>query len=360
MSHQQPITPKAPRASYYAAAPLASSKVDVEAGILRDVAIMTIGEAATHGERVDMATLQALFTLGQGKSVKAYMNHSCNPDPTEVIGVFTGFYIDSASGILRASQFTALKAWRTHAPQAFDTLFELASTAPDTFGISVVIDRDTQEAADGGYPYIRPTCFESADFVSCPSANKALFSKGENNALDVSTNQIQQQITVKQIYAKYSAKPEAIAYAVKLLAETDGMTEDKAIAETDAKMAADDAAAKDALIAQQSAKIAELEAVISALQPKEVEVEEMSKAKAETEAKLSAESAKVLELTAKLATANAQIATYSAKQRRFGTAPVKTGQPEGAEQPKATRAEFDAMSHTERNKFMSAGGKLSE
>lgn len=370
MSTTTPATPKAPRASYYAEQPLAAVKVDAEAGILRDVAIMSIGEAAGHGERVDMATLQALFQLGAGRSVKAFLNHSWNPNPTEVVGVFTGLYIDAAAGVLRAAQFQALNSWRKHAPQAFDTLFELAATAPETFGVSVVINRELEDATDGGTPYIRPTLLESADFVSSPAANRALFSKKSeevdsvvpavkpNNALAVSNFLIQQKI-MKAIYSKYSERPAALAYAVKQLAEGEGVTEDQAIAATEAKLAADDVAAKDATIAAQAAKIAELEAAIAALQPKEVEVEEMSKAKAELESKLSAESAKSAEFSAKLEEANKQIAEYAARARRFGTAPVKTGKA-GESQRTATRSEFNKMNHAERDQFFRDGGKLTD
>jgi hypothetical protein len=367
-------TPKAPqsvRAAYFHAASFSGGKIDIAAGIMRDVAIMSVGEAAGHSARVDMATLQSLFQLSQGKSIKAYINHDWNPKPTEVVGVFSGIYIDADAGVLRASQFQALSSWRKHAPQAFDTLFELAATAPDAFGVSVVIDQDLEEAPDGGYPFIRPMRFESADFVSSPAANKALFSKKEE--VDVLEKTLQQNaqepvssvsiqptespkpaphpFRMKSVFAKYADKPLALAYAVKQLAEGgDDMTEDKAIAATEAKLMEDEAAGKDATIAAQAKKISELEAQIAALMPKADEAEGMAKSKDEYAAKLA-------DMEKQLAEKNSLLSSYAKRFGRYGIAPVVVGTGDSGAKT-CTAAEWATKSPAEKSDFSRNGGRI--
>ena len=322
---------------YYNDTPLELTNVDQEAGILRNVALMSIGEAAGHGCRVDLTTLQGLFKLTQGKSIKAYLNHSYNPAPTEVVGVFSGIYIDNEKGVLRASQFKALDAFKTHNRQAFDTLFELATTAPESFGVSVVIYQDLEDAEDGGSAYIRPISIDSADFVSSPAANKALFS--QENPIDVSEKPIQEIIpeaplpvaveqslstpppaahfktnTMKSIYSAFKSRPEALLKAVAYAAEApEGTTDEQIIDKVQAEF---DEADQAALIAERDALKIEVEAL---------------KAKV---AELSPEAAKVEEMGKKIADQEGQIAELSKRTRSFGTRPINLGKP-SADQPAA-------------------------
>lgn len=315
---------------YYNEAPLELTNVDQEAGILRNVALMSIGEAAGHSCRVDLATLQGLFKLAQGKSIKAYLNHSYNPAPTEVIGVFSGIYIDNKKGVLRASQFKALDAFKTHNRQAFDTLFELATTAPESFGVSVVIYQNLEDSEDGGSAYIRPISIDSADFVSSPAANKALFS--QENPVDVLVKPIQeitpeaplpvaveQEIstpppaahfksnTMKAIYSAFKSRPEALLKAVAYAAEApEGTTDEQIVDKVQTEF---DEADQAALIAERDALKIEVEAL---------------KAKI---AELSPEAAKVEEMGKKIADQEGQIAELSKRTRSFGTRPVNVGKP---------------------------------
>lgn len=347
---------------YYNDAPLELTNVDQEAGILRNVALMSIGEAAGHDCRVDLQTLQGLFNLTQGKSIKAYLNHSYNPAPTEVVGVFSGIYIDNEKGILRASQFKALDAFKNHNRQAFDTLFELAITAPESFGVSVVIYQSLEDAEDGGSAYIRPISIDSADFVSSPAANKALFSKED---IDVSKEAIQKAeqdaplpVAVEQnlstppaannitkmskaIYSAFKDRPEAIIKAIKYAAEApEGTTEEQVVGAVQAQLDMEDQAA---LIAENVALKAEVETL---------------KAKI---AELSPEAAKVEEMGKKIAEQETQIAELSKRTRNYGARPINIGKASAeVAVPKATAAQFTGMSPAERNEFRSKGGQIEE
>lgn len=348
---------------YYNDAPLQLTNVDPENGILRNVALMSIGEAAGHGCRVDLSTLQGLFGLTQGKSVKAFLNHSFNPAPTEVVGVFSGIYIDNEKGVLRASQFKALEAFKVHNRQAYDTLFELAITAPESFGVSVCIYQNLEPATDGGTDFIRPISIDSADFVSSPAANKALFSK---EGIDVSEEAIQNEsqdaplpVAVEQnlstppaannitkmskaIYSAFKDRPEAIVKAIKYAAEApEGTTDEQVVSAVQEQLDAEDQAA---LIAERDALKAEVETL---------------KAKI---AELSPEAAKVEEMGKKIAEQEGQIAELSKRTRNFGVRPLNLGKPLAESKPAltCTPAEFSAKTPSEKMKFSREGGRIVE
>jgi len=344
------------KTQFYTLAPPVSLRIDPEAGVIRDVAIMSIGEAKGHDCSVDLATLQALFRLTQGVGVKAFMNHSCNPAPTEAVGIFSGFYIDAVTGVLRAACFQALNAFKDHDRKSYDTLFELASTAPETFGVSVSIQHDN-ECIDG-VDFVRPTSIDSADFVCAPAANSALFSvpvEISESALDVSENPIQvitdpirehinpntntSHFMLKKLVTRFSANPTGLARAIQLAAAApDTATAETIIDEVDEEQSAADAKAVLEENIMLKSKVADLEKQIADLAP--------SAAKADASAK----EADALKL---------EIAGHVARLRRFGVAALKVTIP-ASSLPVITRAEFDALPHDERAAHFSKGGKLSD
>lgn len=342
-----------PTAKYQIASPLATSKVDPEAGLIRDVALVSIGEAAGHGTRIDQKTLEMFYGLVSGQTVKAFINHSDNPKPTEAVGIYSGFYIDVEAGVLRASQFQAFKAFRENDKEAYDTLFEMAATAPESFGISANFFLELEKATDGGDPYARPTHVESFDIVCTPAANRALFSKKVVDAPPVSvqptkrlneteSQQAKSQITMKAIFAKFSTNPKALTRACQLAAEAPAdkpIPDEEVIAKVEDEIAEEEIKAMREENVALKAKVAEYEAKLAEQAPK---VEEAA-----------ALSTKVTELTA-------QVAQLSKSRGRFGAAPVNTGAPEGKEPVTITRAQFNALSHPARDAHMKAGGKITD
>lgn len=367
-----PAPEKTKASQYVSAAPLAAAKVDAAAGVLRDVAIMSVGEAAGHGCDVDMVTLTKLFELTQGKTVKAFLNHSWNPSPDEVVGVFSGLYIDAAAGVLRAAQFQALGAFRTHNAKAYDTLFELAAIAPDSFGVSVSIYQDLAwklsdgtemltdgwgnkpDKAVGERPFIRPTFIESADFVSTPAANTALFSR---NSVDKQPDSSQSVIcnettsqqaalthntisTMKAVFAHFAANPKALPLIAKFAAEADEKATDADIIDkVEEALSAEEQAAIIAERDDLKAKLAAAEAKIAELDP---------------------EAKKAAELSTKVTELEGKVAQLSKRTGRYGIAPVNTGAPAKDAPPTITRAQFNAMSHKDRDAHFAAGGKLTD
>ena len=170
-------------------------RVDLEAGTIAGISILTVGEARGHGMMISEKTLEAAIVLLMGKSLPAYLSHAgAHGDRllTEA-GYFSGFYRDRDQ--IRARKFTALDTFKKYEREKYDRLFEIAEKAPQTFGVSIVFEGqlfwemrdgseetmevglDAPENARFEIPTVRPLDITSADFVDTPAANGALFSK---------------------------------------------------------------------------------------------------------------------------------------------------------------------------------------
>lgn len=369
--------PTATAPKFLQGSPLAASRVDREAGVIRDAAIVSIGEALGHQQRVDAKSLSMLFELSQQSAWQSFVLHSWEHPPTESIGLFSGVYIDAAAGVLRGT-FSALKAFMEHCRADFDTLMEMAEKAPETFGLSIDFDLDSVWTMSDGseveavpvddtdtsghrwkakplgatadeFPVVRPTKVRSVDFVQEPAANKALFSAIDKprktlqqSHIDIETQSHKQPtkkptFSVKAIYARFKDSPKALHRAVQLAAETPDAKEDEIIAKVEEEV--EDEEYK-ALVAERDglkAKVGELEAKLAELQPKAEKSDQLSK---------DVDSLKT------------QMAQLSKSRGRFGAAPVNTGAPGGKGPATITRAQFDAMPHPDRNAHMAAGGKV--
>ena len=191
------------RQNYYLNAQPGS--VDAEAGVMRDVTIISFGEAKGHDAFVDDATLAEAINLLIGKSLKAYVTHDgAYGDRTlGEVGLFGGFYLQE--GKIKAATFTAFDSFKRDESDRYNRLFELAQMAPEEFGISIVFTAGLawpmrngddlpyefeNEAPDGAVrdiPSIRIESIESADFVAQPAATPSLFNEDGGNQLDEST-----------------------------------------------------------------------------------------------------------------------------------------------------------------------------
>ncbi len=151
---------------------------------MSDVSLLSVGPAIGHGLDIDEKSLQTAFEAVSGRSVKSYNNHGWCPAPTDIIGTFSGVYIDAAAGKLKARNFNFLK---TADAGVRERLLELAQTHPDVFGTSLNADLFAVWVMDDGSevpfspqrpegcsrenPCARFTRIWSADFVSDPAAN---------------------------------------------------------------------------------------------------------------------------------------------------------------------------------------------
>lgn len=150
----------------------ASAQVDREAGVIRGVAVITVGPALGHGLMIDSTTLdqvmQSATTYANGLKVK--MNHEGRAG--DIIGFVKNFAVD---GEVLRGDFYLLKS----SPHR-EYVLELAETIPDTFGMSISFS-GPDESKDGKL-FARCTEIYSCDLVTEPAANPSgLFSVGEQS-----------------------------------------------------------------------------------------------------------------------------------------------------------------------------------
>lgn len=292
-------------------------QIDADKGVLRDVSLMTEGEALGHGCWCDTKTLQSVFALAQKSPVKAYLTHGSFFEPDRLgdeIGLYSGLYIDGTQ--LKAKQFTFFKSFREGEPKKYSALMELAQADASLFGVSLSFsgnlvwvladgsevpaeDDDMPDGAVRDMPSVRVTRVYSADMVSDPAANpNGLFdarlqaaakllgiplpslktavspsplAKTEPEkpapAVDESTfsKPINLSTMIKELRLKFS-DPVKFARACELLSENDKMT----VADIEAKLSAE----------AETARVTKLEADFAALQKqlgeKDAEIKRLS------------------------------------------------------------------------------------
>jgi len=267
--------------------------VDSENGLIKGVSLMTVGECIGHGVYSDLKTLQLIYELARDGGIKSFMNHEDNPTVIDTVGVFSGIYIDGDK--VRGS-FQSLKSFKQHNQKGYDTLFEMATNAPETFGISLVLDSDL-EVIDGK-KYLRPTKVESADFVGEPAANKSLFSKKQDEPIK----------DMKKITDKFSGNDAALLKAIKLMAGDPTMTEDTAIETVEDQM---DQERIQAIMDENTSLKAELETLKTELETVKAENESLK--------------GNVSTLESDKATVEAENVELQTKLSRRGFSPIKLG-----------------------------------
>jgi hypothetical protein len=174
------------------------ASIDESAGIIRDVAVITTGPALGHGIDVDATTLAQVKACAETyrNGLKVKMTH--DGDAGDIVGYLTNFRI---VGDRLLADLNLLKS----SPQRAYIL-ELASTIPDTFGLSIAFSGPVEEVDNRRMA----RCIEiySADLVSEPAANPTglfdvgpLVKAGDDSAL-TSTPQTQP--------VKFTMNPEEI------------------------------------------------------------------------------------------------------------------------------------------------------
>jgi hypothetical protein len=139
-----------------------NGQIDLQAGIISNVSVITVGEAKGHGMLIDAQTLMevksAAETYGGGLKVKTDHYSGFN----EIVGVLKDFRIDGDQ--LRAD----LHLLKNH--EATPRILEMAELMPDTFGLSISFSGQHDES-DGGTVFARCSEIYSADLVDAPAAN---------------------------------------------------------------------------------------------------------------------------------------------------------------------------------------------
>jgi len=186
--------------TYYAAVLGDSPRIDKEAGIIRGVCVMALGEVSDRGLYVDDVTLSQLVTLcgKYANGVKVKADHGSGI--MSVSGILRNFRIKD--GAARADlHLLASDTYR-------DKLLEMAEEIPDTFGLSVSIEQEVEEYR--GHMGIRPTAVFSVDLVTDPAAcPSGLFSQQDNHRrIDAATTN---KMTPDEMTGKFAALEKTVS-----------------------------------------------------------------------------------------------------------------------------------------------------
>ena len=261
---------------------------------LNNVSLMATGDALGHGMSIDRRSIETVLEHIENGKLKSFENHNYNPNPTDILGVFSGFSIvDTDDGIskLVAEKFEFLASADAEKKAR---LIELATKAPEVFGCSLTAECDAVWVVEDGSEVSSwerpPNCTAlsrvarfgvvySCDFVSDPACNPSgLFSQNQNQ------NQ-QKDKTMKrcmQYFAtRFADKPQLFSKAYKKI---EAFAEGE---EIDEKKIADEIENEETIDGLKKEN-AELKTKIKALEEKIAEAES-AKEKAESEkAELSA------------------------------------------------------------------------
>lgn len=238
--------------------------IDAAAATIKNVSVITVGEARGHGMEIDTQTLlqvkAAAETYAGGLKVKTDHYSGFN----EIVGALKNFTIDGDQ--LRADLFLL----KNH--EATARIIEMAELMPDTFGLSISFSGEHEEKGET----VLARCSEiySADLVDTPAANPTgLFSAkvdSEKKVMD------EKQIADAIAAALAPVIEDMAALSAKLSAleaedEKKDMTEDKKdMTEDEKKMGEHDKDEKEMnehypdkeMNAKLSAELAEIKALV--------------------------------------------------------------------------------------------------
>jgi hypothetical protein len=229
--------------------------IDSAAATIKNVSVITVGEARGHGMQIDEQTLlqvkAAAETYVGGLKVKTDHYSGFN----EIVGALKNFTIDGDQ--LRADLFLL----KNH--DATARIIEMAELMPDTFGLSISFSGEHEESGET----VLARCSEiySADLVDTPAANPTgLFSAkvdSEKKVMD------EKQIADAIAAALAPVIEEMAALSAKLAAlevtEEKEMTEDKPEEMTEDKAMVEHDEEKEDMTAKLSAELSELKALVS-------------------------------------------------------------------------------------------------
>lgn len=263
---------------------------DTSADTLQNVALMSVGEAKTHGIDIDHKSLEQVVELCAGRRLKSFNNHSYNHAATDIIGAFDGIYLDGDK--VRARTFEFLDTVDTATKSK---LLELAAKIPDQFGVSLSTDcKGAWKLDDGGEvefrlddfywgivkkpenaisdrPVARFSEIFSGDFVSIPAANPdGLFSARQPaDTIPQNTKPQKKGLSMKKhieyFATRFGTGTAKFAAACARLAEfaEDAIIDEKAVGDEVEKTSELEDAKKQ--IEEQQKRISELEAEIADL-----------------------------------------------------------------------------------------------
>lgn len=318
--------------------------VDREAGTMRGVSLISVGEALGHGLYVDERTLEtALDVLEDMETLPAYVTHRgalFEDRLTREIGMFENFRIE---GDKVKADFQAFQSFQEDESRRFNRLFELAEKMPKRFGLSIVFagmkawatdvgdipfdgDNDRPENAAFEFPSIRVEEVTSADFTDSPAANPTgLFT------------QIDKQPKTKMTKSELETLSQELeASKVELETSVETLSSENSELEVSLSSAKQECSELTEKLDAKSAEVTELSAKVDSLKG---QLQASDGALAEKTELAEASASKVEELEDELAKRNGRIIELEALVS--GSNPVPGNQ--GGEDQKPTAAERNSI-----------------
>jgi hypothetical protein len=118
----------------------AFAAIDAAAGVIAGVSVISVGDAKGHGLKIDHTTLEQVKACAETytNGLKVKMSHA--GDAGDIVGFLSKFRIE---GDKLLADLTLLKSARFR-----DYVLELASTIPDTFGLSIAFTGPVEKQGD--------------------------------------------------------------------------------------------------------------------------------------------------------------------------------------------------------------------
>jgi len=157
---------KAKSLTYFQSLPPQS--VDLEAGVIRGVSVLSLGPAAGHGIEIDREGLKECYEACKARgSVKLIDRHDAEFEG--IVGAVTNFSIegDRVKGDVELFENHPMRA----------RILEIAQKIPTEFGLSIECDNDHIENPNGKGKLFRTSNVDAVALVPRPAANRrGLFS----------------------------------------------------------------------------------------------------------------------------------------------------------------------------------------
>jgi len=153
-----------------------STDIDEQRGLIKNVAVCTIGEAKGHNVIIDSQFINDVVSMGNSKTkgVKARFGHpeAFASSIGKYIGKVKEFWRDG--NVARGNLYLAASAKKSPQGNLWDYVLELAKNDGDSCGMSICFDvAGIEEMEDGAH--VRIEDLTGCDLVDEPAANDALF-----------------------------------------------------------------------------------------------------------------------------------------------------------------------------------------
>lgn len=156
---------------------LSGSRIDRENGIIKGVALISLGDARGHGKAVDKQTLESVCecakSYGDGLRVKF------NPNTfTHGVGSLAGFIPPDSIRVKGGKTVGDLHLYKAFSTEAKEYLYEIVERTPGNIGLSIEFCGEDEEIK--GEKFARCEEIFAATIVDLPAANPTgLFAAGD-------------------------------------------------------------------------------------------------------------------------------------------------------------------------------------